>query len=167
MKTINYLLIFLLFLNSGYSEIRDITKSLKLQPKKIIDLKPPRDGAIITRNFNGKIESIKSFEGGELHGRLIVFDESGNRVRESLYQDGKLMQKTSFYPNGMTREVLPIVDGKIHGISISYYQNGKLSGLTEWSDGTQNGESPRFDKNGKKIKVIIWKSGKIIDTRKI
>jgi len=95
----------------------------------------------------GRIKNVSAFYPDNRSSYEAFFDSSGT---------GKV---TSFYNNGNTREVIPVVEYHIHGIAKAYHFNGQLFQKIEYHRGTPVNVLTRLDADGVELTETELKKG--------
>ena len=96
-----------------------------------------RDGVLWTA------VSCYSSKGGELekgtlkdgNGTLYLYDGADHISNINHYENGKLVKRELYFPNGRLNQVAEVKDGKPHGITTFYHRNGVLWAEWEYKEG--------------------------------
>lgn len=75
--------------------------------------------------------------------------------------EGKVEYKKTYHRNGKIHEVIPIVNGKIHGLKYEYYEDGALRLETPYDSGYVHGNVRYFYPDGKLYSETPRARGKI------
>ena len=107
-------------------------------------------------------------------GRLIRYDESGNKIEEAFYKNDQLQGQrslfspegylevtenyvngifsgtyTAFFESGQVMTTGDYVNGTMEGSWKSYYKDGTLKEIVQFSNNEENGPFQEFHPNGK------------------
>ena len=99
-----------------------------------------REGEWREYHENGRIKSIKNYEGGKLHGLIVSFTDEGNPIESLYYDNGNLDGIcTTYFPSGSTKTRVEYLDGKRHGNWKEYDEDRMLIQECNYKDGMKNG----------------------------
>ena len=104
-----------------------------------INLKPIT-GIIIFPRFGTSI-LLQRYENGEANGKSITFNNTGAKILETIYKNGKSIDQKFYYPNGKIQLEMG------NNINKAYYENGQVQ--YEIMDGIYK----EYDKTGKLLKA--------------
>jgi hypothetical protein len=97
-------------------------------------------------------------------GAFILYGESGGRVLEGSYQDGKQDGEwTMWYANGQRASIDHYRDGMHDGPHISWYANGNKAIEGEFHNGKRQGAWTRWDPSGLKSEKLSYGVGEPAD----
>lgn len=103
---------------------------------------------------------------GRLENR--VDNGSGVRIERNVYGDllcsdefenGMIVSKTTYHPNGSPLSVLSFVNNVPHGQKRTFLPGGEPEAIEEWSNGRQHGITIYY-KNGEKYAEVPFENGK-------
>ena len=100
----------------------------------------PITGIIIFPRF-GKSILISEYKDGYNEGKNIIFDNTGVKIQEGIYKNGKSIDLKFYYPNGKIKLEMG------NNIHKEYYENGQVQ--YEIIDGIYK----EYDKTGKLLKA--------------
>ncbi len=90
-------------------------------------------------------------------GVRILRDPYGQIISKDTIQNGMMTLRTTFYPNGAPKEIIPYANGMISGIKKSYLPEGEPNTIEEWVNGKQEGKMILFQ-NGQKYTEFTVKN---------
>jgi len=85
-------------------------------------------------------------------------DYRGVLLAQESIVDGLLVQQKSFYPSGAVEAIIPIVNGRIQGVTKTFFENGEPKALEEWNDGFLHGTVTLFS-NGERVALVPYLYG--------
>ncbi len=85
---------------------------------------------------------LERYENSEKNGKSIIFDNTGVKILETIYKNGKSIDQKFYYPNGKIQLEMG------NNINKAYYENGQVQ--YEIMDGIYK----EYDKTGKLLKTI-------------
>jgi len=112
------------------------------------------------------VEAEYLSEHGQVEGRVAGGD--GNRVNRDRYgqiasrdmiEGGRVIQRTTYHPNGAPEAAVPFVNGQVHGTVKTFYPAGEPRTVEEWRWGEQHGITIVFE-NGEKFAEVPYEHGK-------
>ncbi len=92
-------------------------------------------------------------------GLRIIRDSAGVLVCKDVIENGLLLKRESFYPNGSPECIANYADGQLDGEKKTFTQKGEPLALEEWVKGHLHGVSTYY-KNGTKELEISYVFGK-------
>jgi hypothetical protein len=96
-------------------------------------------------------------------GLFIIYDDSGGKMIEGNFRDGKQDGLwTMWYQNGQREAIDHYRDGVQNGRHISWYVNGVKAVEGNYRDGKREGTWTRWDANGLRSTKEIYRGGKKI-----
>lgn len=127
---------------------------------------------------NGSPQSVEEWTNnklmsGEYYSRdnqveSRIVDGNGTRTNRDHYglhisteevNNGAVIERTLFYPNGVPKEILPIQADVPHGIKKTFLPSGEPQTVEEWYNGQQQGITMLY-RNGEKIAEVPYAQGK-------
>ncbi len=97
--------------------------------------------------------SVENFAGVRL-----VRDEHGQLISRDNIENGQLVLKTAFYPNGTPKEKTPYKDGVVNGTKQTFYSAGDPDTVEEWVMGQQQGLTVIYQ-HGEKTAEVPYVNG--------
>ena len=149
-------------------------------------------GHVINRNPDGSIERQGLHLNGKRHGFWERFFSNGNVHTRASYDEGKLIDLTSYSYNGRIQKEEKYLEGKPFGLWKWYYANGQLrqqgryigehlgdaipDGTWEWFyangqmwmrttyiDGKEDGLRETYGEDGS-VEIGVWQNGEYLGT---
>ncbi len=146
----------------------------------------PKNGYYIYFFNNGVKKSEGKYEDANLDGVWQYYTEKGNIIRKAdnigkdefkrttyysngqpestdHYKDGKFINDyISYYPNGVIKSSIPVVNGVIDGKVKFYHDNGQLSCIRQFEKGKiKDGEEINYHSNGVVESKVKYKNEKM------
>ncbi len=81
---------------------------------------------------------------------LLIFTDS--------FQEGKVDNRTIYYPNGSPKEITPYKNGIVEGLRKTYYPSGEPKSIETWAGGKQEGTTTYFTE-GQKSQDVPYQNG--------
>lgn len=106
-------------------------------------------------DHNQQVESC--VENGQ--GNRINRDAYGMLESNDTIVDGDMVQRTTYHPNGHPKEMIPYMNGIVHGERKSYLPAGEPNTIEMWEAGSQHGMTIVFS-GGEKIAEVPYVNGK-------
>ncbi len=106
--------------------------------------------------FNESNQSESKINDGE--GRRAVRSRSGELLATDTFENGMLVTKTEYFPDGSTKAVIKYANHRPHGEKKTFLQSGEPDTVEQWSNGIQHGETVTY-KNGEKCAEIPYHKG--------
>ncbi|MCL4553139.1 MAG: hypothetical protein M1305_06275 [Candidatus Marsarchaeota archaeon] len=121
----------------------------------------------IEEHSNNRLSEAQYFTiDGELEAAIIAGTgikiertRSGDIVSREQYVSTELVLKESFYPNGLLRESVALVNGKRHGQCRNFLENGEPLSIEQWKQGVLDGLQVFFE-SGQPIRQVPYVLGK-------
>jgi len=102
------------------------------------------------------IEHEGTFKDGKKELNWIYWDESGNRIKELNYSNGKLNGKAKYwYPNGKYNKIENYNSDVLNGKYLEYYDNGNKRMQAAWFKWTFNGTLHSAFSLGENLNLLI------------
>lgn len=102
---------------------------------------------------------------GVLHGLYVLYDENGNKIIESKYENGKLKgEKQIWYKSGKLRSIENYENNMLTGKKIAYYPTGIKQSEIFYNNGNRHGAATEWDEFGNIIFSGTYSEGKTKDT---
>lgn len=149
-------------------------------------------GHVINRNMDGSVERQSLHLNGKRHGFWERFFSNGNIHTKANYNEGKLLELTSYSYNGRVQKEEKYKEGKPFGLWKWYYANGQLrqqgryigehlgdaipDGTWEWfyangqmwmrttyTDGKEDGLRETYGEDGS-VEIGVWQAGEYLGT---
>lgn len=96
---------------------------------------------------------------GLLHGLYVLYDENGNKISESNYENGKLKgERKTWYKNGKPHSIENYENDMLSGGKLTFYPTGTKQSEIFYNSGNRHGAAMEWDEFGN----IIF-SGKYAD----
>lgn len=92
-------------------------------------------------------------------GTRLVRNAYGDLISKDLYENGHVVMKSTFHPNGAVQAMTPYVNNKPHGERRTFHPAGEPNKIEQWVGGKQHGTTVTF-KNGEKRSEIPYVKGK-------
>ncbi|MCB1114286.1 MAG: hypothetical protein KDK62_05975 [Chlamydiia bacterium] len=93
------------------------------------------------------------------NGVRVNRDANGDLTSRDMIENGEMVERTSYYPNGTPSEMLPFRNNIVHGLRRTFLQGGEPKTVEEWQDGTQTGITVVYQ-NGEKYAEIPYENGR-------
>jgi antitoxin component YwqK of YwqJK toxin-antitoxin module len=93
------------------------------------------------------------------NGTRISRDPYGILTATDTIDHGRLVLRTTAYPNGAPKEVIPYVNDQIQGVRKTFYPGGEPHTVEDWSNGNLHGVMTTYQ-NGEKVSEIVYVEGK-------
>lgn len=145
--------------------------------KKQVDYESPTHKKVAVWFDNGTPHYTEEYEGNKLiegeyftihqqvearvdqgNGRRINRDQYGVMGSEDRIQHGELVMRTTFYPNGAPKEIIPYQDGSITGVRKTFLPGGEPQTVEEWDHDRREGMTLVYQ-NGEKISEVPYFNG--------
>lgn len=104
------------------------------------------------------ISQNKDASVNEGEGMRIVRDSYGQIISKDTIQNGIMVSRTTFHPNGSPREVIPYSNGIVEGVRRTFLPAGEPNTTEEWVNGKQEGLTTLF-RNGEKASEAYYING--------
>lgn len=146
-------------------------------PKQRIEHVSPSQKKITLWYESGVPQAVEVYEGnmlasGEYYNlshqiESQVVDGNGTRTNRNslgeleskdMIESGEMLEKTSFYPNGTPKEMLPFRHNIVHGLRRTFLNGGEPKTVEEWQNGQQTGITVVYQ-NGEKYAEIPYQNG--------
>ncbi len=115
------------------------------------------DASIIYAEYYNPANAIESqVKNGS--GTRINRDEYGELISSETMENGKVVQKTMYYPNGSPKEITPYNNGVVDGERKTFLPAGEPSTVERWVGGVQQGMTVVFQ-NGEKYAEVPYDKG--------
>src|SRR5690606_20296851 len=128
------------------------------------DDKGKEHGKIINYRSNpvGQMESIKTFEHGELKGEVLHFFKSGNlKSRRQVGIDGKWTAYEYYdFENEPIEKETQMLGTKKHGVYKEYEKDGSIQLESAYTDGKEDGIRKKYWKDGTLFTLETYQNGK-------
>lgn len=85
-------------------------------------------------------------------------DQYGHMDGVNTYENGELTMTTTYYSNGVPKEMIPYAQGIVDGQLKTFLAGGEPKTIEEWSFGVKNGVTTLFE-NGEKIAEVPYTYG--------
>ena len=108
---------------------------------------------------SGEKKGEQHYKHGEKDGVETNWHISGQIETRELWNKGRLVNFSSWKPDGTPCPITKIVDGS--GIAVTYWENGNEFGLNNYKDGLKHGQSVGWFDNGNKSMEFNYKKGKL------
>lgn len=92
------------------------------------------------------------------NGKRTLRDQYGQLTAVDLIQEGVLAEKTTFFPTGAPKEIIPYVGCVIQGEKLTFLPTGEPSSVENWEQGLQVGVTAVFQ-NGEKVADVPYVNG--------
>lgn len=92
-------------------------------------------------------------------GTRIERDAYGNLISSDEFENGAIISKTTYHPNGSPQAVTDYSYNMPHGLRKTYLPAGEPEAIEEWTNGRQHGITTLY-KNGEKFAEIPYENGK-------
>lgn len=120
-----------------------------------------KEGAWITYNPDGQIETVTTYVGGQLNGIFLEFDQQYRLVSKTGYKNNEFHGMAKKFKFNRVIEELPYQNGQLEGIYRKYFENnGKLQIEAEYSNGVQNGLMRYYNSEGRPTMEYTYENGK-------
>ena len=115
-----------------YYHERYPTKTMEIEMKK-----GKKNGRLIKRYFDNRIESVSYYQNDLLEGKESYFYKNGNPQMEIHYTKGlKNGPVTSWYDNGVVKETGTYINDRFDGEWMNYDERGMIIGEGKFENGT-------------------------------
>jgi hypothetical protein len=120
-----------------------------------------REGAWTWKWPDGTTRETREYRLGRLHGKVVAFDEHGQREVEETYRDG-LRHGTwrAWYPDGKPAACERYEDGELHGAVEIWHETGAKALERTYEHGVPEGRETTWHPNGQKALTGVWKQGR-------
>lgn len=92
------------------------------------------------------------------NGLRVRRDQQGTLISRDQVQQGYMVKREAFYPNGTPESITHYQQGRLHGEKKAFAQNGEPLFIQEWVNGKLHGKVTTF-KNGSKEHEICYVEG--------
>jgi len=111
-----------------------------------------RDGEMVTFDEDGNVMGRTPYDDGSKNGTEVWYWADGKTQRETTWKDGALSGPWRlYYEDGTLSAENNHVDGHIDGVERKYHENGKLAAEIHWSMSRRDGPYRDYDKDGNLI----------------
>lgn len=112
---------------------------------------------LIEGDYYNQFNQIEArVEHGE--GKKIVRNEMGQLISTEKVENGMIQERTTYYPNGAPKEIIPFSNGKVAGMKKTFLPGGEPLTIEEWNDGRQEGTTVYFQ-DGEKVAEVPYFKG--------
>lgn len=159
------------------SLVADETRYLGNTPKKRLELLGNGKKRITHWYENGAPERIEELEGDKIitgnyynlshQSESQVVQGNGSRTNRDVFgqllsrdtiENGEMIERMSFWPNGTPKEMLPYKGSIVHGLRRTFYIGGEPNTVEQWQDGVQTGITVVYQ-NGEKYAEVPYLNG--------
>jgi antitoxin component YwqK of YwqJK toxin-antitoxin module len=146
-------------------------------PKEQVSFLPEESKEIVKWYENGVPESVERMEKDRLvegeyynmqhedegfveagEGSRVCHDSFGQILYCDTIEEGNVVLRTTYYPNGSPKEKISYVHGEIHGLYKRFHPAGEPDSIEEWQAGKQQGMTVVFQ-NGEKFAEVPYQNG--------
>lgn len=148
-------------------------------PKRETTYNSPEEGmkVVSTWYLSGTPRSIERYQGERIvsaesftslnQADAFVVDGNGSRLNRDDYgqlistdtiQDGQMVMRQTYYPNGSPKETIPYNNNLVDGVKRTFLPGGEPDTVEEWSAGQQHGNSIVFQ-HGDKFAEVPYANG--------
>lgn len=92
------------------------------------------------------------------NGTRTLRDAAGTLTAKETVVNGLVAERTNYYSNGSVKDVIPYLNGRIHGIRKSFLSTGEPLEIQQWVNGNQDGLTTTFQ-NGVKFAEVPYIQG--------
>lgn len=85
-------------------------------------------------------------------------EPSGELTSRDTLENGEMVERVSYWPNGTPKEMLPFKEGIVHGLRRTFYVGGEPDKVEQWVHGAQNGVTLIYQ-NGEKYAEVPYING--------
>lgn len=111
---------------------------------------------------NGQLKQHSIYENGLLEGKYIAFFDNGNKYTEVNYKNNLKEGYQKWYDkNGVLESQIPFKTGDENGLQTTYYKSGEIHKTFLMSNGQKNGEAKEYFRNGNILKTMTYKFDKL------
>lgn len=91
------------------------------------------------------------------HGNYEAFDEKGNVIESSIFQNDTLQGKRIIYfENGQPQYIEQYKNGQFDDLYNAFYESGQLKLEGKYTNGAMNGEWKGYHENGQLKEVVLF-----------
>jgi antitoxin component YwqK of YwqJK toxin-antitoxin module len=83
---------------------------------------------------------------------------SGELLSRDTIENGDMIERISYFPNGTPKEMLPYRNNIVHGLRRTFLEGGEPKTIEEWQNGVQTGLTVVYQ-NGEKYAEIPYRGG--------
>lgn len=107
---------------------------------------------------NGALKYEVPCQNGVFHGLYKQYSEDGNLWRETVYEQGVMVDTTRYYYSklGKILKVIPMVEGKISGVSTEFYKSGTVRQVTNYVAGQKTGPMYTLSETGDTTAYVTY-----------
>lgn len=117
-----------------------------------------QEGLLFQGEYYNEANKIESrIDNG--HGNRIVRNQYGDLVATDNYENGVIMNRTTYHKNGAPQAITPYVNNVVEGFRKIFLQAGEPEAVEQWVGGVQEGTTVAF-KNGEKYAEVPYKNGR-------
>jgi antitoxin component YwqK of YwqJK toxin-antitoxin module len=110
---------------------------------------------------SGRLRARLQFRNGKQNGEAVFFDDAGDIMTKSLYENGKLTGDSFYYGEGKLVRKSAYKSGELNGYTVDYYPNGKPREVSTYKDNLLDGDLVRLDEAGKITERLHYSKGKL------
>ncbi len=110
---------------------------------------------------------------GEKVGEFPYVDDRKTGMAKTFFADGSKQSEfhwsgqgagseLQYHHNGEVRMMVPLLDGKRHGLATVYTEQGLRWAEQPYVRGKLDGTEVRFDREGRRIRKLIWQQGQLL-----
>lgn len=104
-------------------------------------------------SHNQKDAFVDNFQGTRL-----IRDDYGQVVSTDTIQDGQMVLRQTYHPNGSPKETIPYVNELAQGVKCTYHPAGEPDTIEQWVSGRQHGMTVAYQ-HGEKMAEIPYVNG--------
>lgn len=135
-----------------YPDIRTITEWYEHGNPRAIET---FDGPFLVSGQYYSLENLCESKVLNGSGERTNRNDLGDFLGRDVFQDGRLVQQTTYYSNGSPKEICSVMDGVLHGERKKYYPGGEPQSVEQWQNGCQSGLTTIFQ-NGEKYAEVPY-----------
>ncbi len=101
----------------------------------------------------------RSVESNMRHGSYEAFDEKGNIIESSVFQNDTLHgERIIYFENGQPQYIEQYKNGQFDDLYNSFYESGQLKLEGKYTNGAMNGEWKGYHENGQLKEVVLFEN---------
>ena len=130
-------------LSSPYSTVANVTVSGSFATLK--ETGQPFTGTYAEFNEVGRVQALRSYQDGKLHGPMFLYYENGNILKATNYVNGvRDGEDVDFYGNGNSKTLRRYKNGVLNGDSYDFDEFGRLVSTMQYSNNVRHGKEIKY-----------------------
>lgn len=148
-------------------------------PKRETRYNDPQEGMMVVSTWylSGTPRNIERYQGNALasvecytplnQADAVVVNGQGTRLNRDDYgqllstdtiENGQMILRQTYYPNGTPKETIPYNNGNVEGVKRTFLPGGEPDTVEQWSGGLQNGMTTIYQ-HGDKFAEVPYANG--------